>query len=112
MRSLRDAIVNDNLEECSSLSDSMIYEAENHFIHEEAFLEKVEFPGLTKHKKYHEELLMQAKQVKEICEGVDKDRDLMGCFDAMEKFLIDDILNGDLQFVSFLEYTGHIKRKL
>jgi len=111
MRDLRDAITDGNLEECSCLSDSMIKEAENHFINEEVFLEKVKFPGLKEHKKYHEELLIQAKQVKEICEGVNKDHDLMECFEAMKKFLIDDILHGDLQFVSFLEYEGYIKRK-
>lgn len=112
MRNIRDSIIDEKLEECSRLSESLIKEAENHFMHEEGFLEKVKFPGLKEHKKYHEELLIQAKRVKEVCEGVDKDHNLVECFNAMEEFLIDDILNGDLQFVSFLEYEGLIKRKL
>ncbi len=111
MRNIRDSIINGNFDECSTLSDSLIEEAGNHFRHEERFLEHVKFPGLKEHKEYHRELLAQAKQVKEICEGAEKDHNLAECCDAMEGFLIDDVLNGDLQFVSFLEYEGHIKRK-
>jgi hemerythrin-like metal-binding protein len=111
MRNIRDSILNGNLDACATLSDSLIKEAGNHFSHEERFLERVKFPGLKEHKKYHGDLLAQAEQVKKICEGTIKDHKLAECFDAMEEFLIDDIINGDLQFVSFLEYEGHIKRK-
>ena len=109
MRELRDAITNGNLEVCARISDRMIEVAKNHFIKEEAYLEKVNYPDLNGHKKYHKTLLLQAKQVKEICEGINHEHDLMTCFKSMEEFLIDDVINGDLEFVSFLEHEGHIK---
>ena len=112
MQNLREAIIDGDLDKCSSLSDSLIKEAKNHFTNEEVFLEKVKYPGLKEHTKYHGELLLQAKQIKKTCDFVNREYDLMQCFDAMEQFLLDDILNSDLEFISFLEYEGHIKRKL
>lgn len=111
MRDIRDSILAGDLAECSALSSTLINEAVKHFRHEETYLEKVNYPGLEEHKKYHLGLLVQARQVKEICDGTDKAHDLHECFDAMEQFLIDDVVNGDLQFLSFLEYEGHIKRR-
>jgi len=111
MRNIRDAINTGNLVRCSYLSGRLIREAENHFNNEEEYLEQLKFPGLKEHKEYHAELLMQAHQVKKICEGSKKDHNLTECFNAMEKFLIDDVLYGDVQFQSFLEYKGLIKPK-
>jgi hemerythrin len=111
MRELRDAIAAGNLDECATIADSMIQEAERHFHNEEEYLAKVNYPGLETHKEYHAKLLLQAKQVKGLCERAELDHELMDCFNAMERFLIDDVLKGDVQFVSFLEYEGHIKRK-
>ena len=112
MQDIRHAVINGNLEEGSKLSSSMIRETENHFAHEEQFLEQVKFPGLNEHKKYHTALLIQANRVKMICEGIVKDHDAMDCLDAMEEFLVDDILGSDFQLKSFLEHEGYIKRQL
>ena len=111
MRGIRDSILADDYDECTILSTEMINAAIEHFQHEEEFLAGVKFPGLEKHRKYHQTLLVQAKRLKRICEGSEKDHNLMECFEAMEKFLIDDIFHGDIEFKSFLEYEGIIHRK-
>lgn len=111
MRAMRDAIIRGDLGECSDLSLELISGAEKHFRDEERYLEKVRYPGLREHKEYHRGLVAQALLVKQICEGTEQEHDLEACFEAMEQFMIDDIINGDLQFVSFLEYEGHLKRK-
>ena len=69
---------------------------------------KVKYPGLEEHKKYHRKLLIKADTTKRICEGYETEHDLKECFDGMAKFLIDDILKGDIQFKSYLEYEGYI----
>jgi len=109
MRDLRDSILEGKLKKCASLSNNIIQETEAHFTKEETYLKKIGYPYLEKHKKYHQELLAQAQQVKNICEGINQEHDLIKCFQVMESFLIDDITNGDVQFVSFLEYEGHIE---
>ena len=112
MRRIRQSILSGDYAECSSLSAELIRLAEQHFAHEERFLDKVGYPGLHGHKTYHQRLIVQALQVKEICESTQHADNLTACFDSMEQFLIDDIIAGDLQFVSFLEYEGHIRRRL
>lgn len=110
MRGIRGAILADNYDECSLLSNEMIVAAKEHFKHEEEYLEKLEYPELNEHISYHHELVVQANKVKEICEGYEKSHNLMECFEAMEKFLIDDIFHGDISFKSYLQHKGIIKR--
>jgi len=97
--------------ECIILLTSLLNEARDHFSREEAYLLKVKYPDLEIHKKYHKELLIKADTTKRICEGIETEHDLEECFDGMAKFLIDDILKGDIKFKSYLEYEGYIKIK-
>lgn len=110
LRCIGQAVCDGNLCECAKASDTLINAAKEHFRHEEKYLEEVDFPRLAEHKKYHIELLEQAEHVKEICEGDRNKHSLKECFDIMESFLIDDVLRGDIDFKSYLEYNGYISR--
>jgi len=109
MIDIKDAIENDNNKKCVQLLTFLLKEASDHFAREEEYLLEVKYPGLEKHKIYHEELLTKANTTKNICEGIETEHDLKECFDMMANFLIDDILRGDIMFKSYLEYEGHIK---
>lgn len=112
MRSIGHAVDTGDFAACVKQADILINAVRQHFMHEESYLEKVNFPRLDEHKRYHEELLRQVHQVKTICEGAGENHSLNECFDAMKNFLIDDVLRGDIDFKSYLEYNGHISRKL
>ena len=102
------AIEEENNNKCVQLLTSLLKEAKEHFSREEEYLAEIKYPGLEEHKKYHKELLVKADTTKRICEGIEKEHDLVECFDGMANFLIDDILRGDIMFKSYLEYEGYI----
>ena len=111
MQDIKKAIEEDRQDECVVLLTSLLKEARAHFSREEKFLYEAKFPGLAEHKMYHEELLIKADTTRRICEGIETDHDVKECFDGMAKFLIDDILRGDMKFKSFLEHEGYTKPK-
>lgn len=82
--------------------------AKKHFKTEEDFLERVNFPRLEDHKAYHQELLVQAQQVKDICSGKNVQKSLEECIDSMEGFLINDIIMGDLDFKSYVKHYDQV----
>ncbi|WP_330359767.1 hemerythrin domain-containing protein [Solemya pervernicosa gill symbiont] len=96
--------------QCSLLLNELMEVAKEHFRNEEAYLAKVKYPDLAEHAIYHNEMLLKAFQVKQICEGFEEAHDVNACFDELVKFLIDDVLMGDLKFKSYLEYEGYINR--
>lgn len=108
MQNIKEAIEDNDFTKCTRLLNKLITEAREHFSREEEYLLKVKYPDLVGHKAYHRELLLQADTTKRICEGTVTDHDLKECFDAMANFLIDDILRGDIQFKSYLEYNSYI----
>ena len=94
---------------CAKQLNHLLIEAGNHFAREEIFLGKAGYPKLDTHHDYHQQLLIKADMTRKICEGIDSPHDIKECVDSMAKFLIDDILRGDLQFKSYLEHKGIIK---
>ena len=111
MQATKKTIEADNQHEGIILLTSLLKEARAHFSREEKFLYETNFPGLAEHKMYHEELLLKADTTKRICEGIETEHDLQECFDGMSRFLIDDILKGDMKFKSYLEHHGYINNK-
>ena len=112
MQGVQSAILRKDYVECAKLLASLLVEAAAHFQREEAYLAEAKYPGLVEHKKYHVNLLEQADNVKKICESTEAEHDVQACFNGMAKFLIDDILKGDIQFKSYLEHEGLIKQEL
>ena len=109
MLQVKDAINKKNFDECAVLLELLIKEAREHFTREEEYLSEAKYPQLENHKIYHSELIIQAEATKAICEGIETEHDLKECFENMAKFLIDDILRGDISFKSYLEHEGYIK---
>lgn len=108
MRGIQESVVRCDFDKTYSLTNRLVEVVQLHFTHEEEFLEKIEYPDLLEHNNYHKELLEQAALIKKICQGIDSEHDLLVCFDEMKKFMVDDILYGDIKFKSFLEYKGLI----
>ena len=111
MLDVKNAVEANNHSKCTVLLNKLLQEARAHFAREEAYLAEARYPGLESHKAYHKALLVKADTTKRICEGLDTDNDLKECFDGMANFLIDDILHGDLNFKSHLDYIGYLKKR-
>ena len=93
------------------LLNKFINETKAHFSKEEAFLDKTNYPGLRKHKAYHKELLEKIETSKNKLETMKEKKDLKRHFDSMARFVFDDILQGDINFKSYLEHEGHTDNK-
>ena len=93
------------------LLNDFINETKAHFAREEAFLDKTGYPGLRKHKTYHKELLGKIETTKNKLEIMEEKKDIKRHFDSMARFVFDDILQGDINFKSFLEHEGHTDNK-
>jgi len=97
-----EAIADNEIGQCRRLLDSFVAIARGHFSREEAILRAVRFPGVDKHCEYHDGLLERAGTVRRMCRKmVDRER-LKTCFEEMSGFMIDDIIEGDHIFVSYL----------
>ena len=112
MREVQLAIMDNDMRRCANQLDALMVTASRHFENEEAYLAEVQYPKLKEHALYHKEMLKKAQGVKSMCESIEAPHDVKACFDAMASFLIDDILHGDIEFKSYLEYEGHIAKKL
>lgn len=89
-------------ERCATLLDGFLKICTDHFASEEALLEALGFPSLADHKVFHKELVIKAKAVKTLCMDLHSHDSIRRCFDEMATLLIEDVVRGDLQFVSFL----------
>lgn len=107
MREIKAAIEAGDKQQAVELLATLLEEARAHFDREEKFLQKIDYPSLESHKKYHQKLLVKAEETRNICAGLDAEYEARECFNSMANFIIDDILRGDIKFKSFLEYEGH-----
>jgi len=95
----------------SMLIDNFIKEIKAHFSREEAFLYEINYPGLEIHKAYHKELLDKTEKTKDILETMESKEEFRECFDGMSRFVFDDILQGDINFKSYLEHEEYTDNK-
>ena len=109
VRQVKSAVLEKNYNETQKLLDILINDASLHFEKEEQYLKEVKYPELESHIAYHKKLLMKAEAARIICEDLDSDNRLEDCLESLAKFLIDDILRGDIAFKSYLEYEGYIE---
>ena len=94
----------------TGLLDKLVSSSMAHFEREEALLERHGYLNLDVHKEYHAALIARASAVKDVCKGIRSRENFKECCDEMFRFLIDDIVAGDLNFKSFLEEKGLIQR--
>ncbi len=99
-------------EEPARLVPDFVDFAKKHFRREEAFLEKIGYPQLQKHYHHHRELNAKMDTMVRLSETA---RDSEVARESLSKelvfFLMDDIINADLDFKSFLADKGLIKTK-
>ena len=109
MRATKEAILAEDLDLSRNLLGKLTKETIRHFKEEEDLLEKAGYDGLKKHAKFHNNLIKRIMAVKADCENFLSPEKLLGCFDEMTRFMVDDIVRGDLAFKSFLQVKGLAK---
>jgi len=101
-----EAIGSGAFERCPPLLDTFLSICESHFKTEESLLEELGYPDLIDHIVFHTELLLKAKAVKVLCMDINQPDHIQRCFEEMATLLVEDVVKGDLQFVSFLVEKG------
>ncbi|MCW8915721.1 MAG: hemerythrin family protein [Magnetovibrio sp.] len=110
INAISDSIAEEDAKQCAAKLDQFLVVCDNHFKSEEALLANAGYPDLKDHAAFHAELLLKAKAVKALCIKTDEPDRLKRCFDEMATLLIEDVVRGDMQFVSFLEEKGLIRK--
>lgn len=105
-----EAVSSGEFNRCPPLLDDFLSICEAHFKTEEALLDELGYPNLRDHTVFHNELLLKAKSVRILCMDVAKPDHVQRCFEEMATLLIEDVVKGDLQFVSFLIEKGVVDR--
>ncbi len=86
--------------------------AKRHFQREEAFLKKVGYPMTQKHHDHHRQLDGKLETMIELCQAVGESKVAQ---DSLRKemvfFLMDDVINADLDFKAYLIEKGLLKEK-
>ncbi|PCI36790.1 MAG: hypothetical protein COB46_14335 [Rhodospirillaceae bacterium] len=110
MKDVEKAILEKDYEGCVSRLTDTLEIIKTHFKNEETLLRKFNYPTVDydEHVAYHNELLLKARAVMVLCEEKAADKDVGECFRGMIKFLVDDIIVGDLNFKKFLKDKGLI----
>lgn len=99
-----DAIKDDRAGECAFLVPDFVAFARQHFSREEVFLARIGYPDLKKHQDHHRALDDKMDSLLELAETAGE-TPLAG--ESLQKdlvfFLMDDVINADLDFKSFVE---------
>ncbi|MCR4377134.1 MAG: hemerythrin family protein [Rhodospirillales bacterium] len=96
---------------CSVLLDGFLKICIDHFANEERLLEELGYPALHDHVVFHKELIIKAKAVKTLCMDMKVPDSIQRCFNEMATLLIEDVVKGDMQFVSFLIEKGIVETR-
>lgn len=110
INSVSQAVQSGEYDRCSALLDNFLAVCVTHFSTEEKLLEDLGYPGLKDHAAFHGELILKAKSVRALCMDMGQPDSIQRCFDEMVTLLIEDVVKGDLQFVSFLVEKGVVDR--
>ncbi|HJM90896.1 MAG: hemerythrin domain-containing protein [Alphaproteobacteria bacterium] len=97
------AIDDDQPEECARLVPDFVAFTKRHFAREEALLEKNGYPQVDKHRRHHASLDDKMKTMEALALNV---VDSPAARDTLRKelvfFLMDDVINEDMDFKNFL----------
>jgi len=89
-----------------ALIDRLFAYTRDHFRREEEMLRSLGYEDVDKHVGYHGTLMDSAEEIKEACMKASSPDDFQECCDELMRFLIDDVVRGDLKLKSFLQYSG------
>jgi len=109
INSVSKTIENGQFGECTRLLDDFLNICAAHFNTEETLLAKLRYPDLEEHAVFHKELILKAKAVRVLCMDANDPQSLAKCFDEMAALLVEDVIKGDMAFVSFLIEKGEAK---
>lgn len=98
-------------DKCSDLMDDFLNICASHFETEEALLRDLGYPELQQHIVFHRELTLKAKAVRVLCMDLHDSDSFQRCFDEMAALLIEDVIKGDMGFVSFLIDKGVVRTR-
>lgn len=88
--------------------DRLIAFAEEHFRREEKFLDSWGYPETMIHCQYHRGLLETIDQIKQACLERRGSESFKNCCDEMMRYIIDDVVQGDMHLKSFLQYSDFV----
>lgn len=108
INSVADAVGAGDYDRCATLLDEFLAICTDHFKSEEDLLAALDYPWLADHALFHGELVIKAKAVKALCMDQQRPDSIKRCFEEMATLLIEDVVKGDLQFVSFLKEKGAV----
>ena len=91
---------------CQNLVASFLDLCRDHFTHEEKILKDLNFPRLKEHALFHASLLDKGEAIRAMCKDQNDPAQLDDCFTELVRFFIEDVVRGDLDFVSFLQDKG------
>ncbi len=99
-------------EECEILVPEFVEFAKTHFMREEKFLEKVGYPNLQHHYNHHRALDGKMEGMLRLAESAGGNQ--LACESLRKElvyFLMDDVINADLDFKSYLADQGITEEK-
>lgn len=103
------ALESEDHDRCATLLDAFLRICTEHFATEERLLADLDYPDLADHKVFHQELIIKAKAIKSLCMDAHSISNIQSCFREMATLLIEDVVKGDMQFVSFLIEKGVVE---
>jgi hemerythrin len=106
INSVGEAIAAHEFSMCHRLAGSFLEVCRDHFVHEESILADLKFPRLAPHATFHAQLLEKAEAIRDLCERQSDPDHLGECFNELVHFFLEDVVKGDLDFVSFLIEKG------
>jgi hemerythrin len=106
INAVADAIDEREFSNCHKLTSSFLELCRDHFQHEEEILAKLKFPRLEEHASFHTALLEKGETIFELCECQSDPSLLEDRFTELVTFFIEEVVRGDLDFVSFLQDKG------
>ncbi|MFC1673781.1 bacteriohemerythrin [Pseudomonadota bacterium] len=89
-----------------ALLDGFMELCEEHFRNEEKILAAANYPDLGEHIKFHDTMLDRATAAKQRCVASGDGQTRISCLEEMITVLIEDVVRGDMGFVSFLTDRG------
>jgi hemerythrin len=89
-----------------ALIDRLFAYTRDHFRREEEMLKSWGYEEIDKHSGYHGELMDSAEEIKAACLKAAGEDDFQECCSELMRFLIDDVVRGDMKLKSFLQYSG------
>lgn len=92
--------------DCLPLIERLFAFCEDHFRREETLLRSWGYGEVAPHMRYHRDLMDRADRIKRTCVDSTTTDSFATCCDELMRFLIDDVVRGDLSLKSFLDYNG------